>query len=36
LTRQPFVEVYRRVKSGKSATGNHYSSRLHANAAYHY
>src|SRR5437870_7164281 len=28
--RQPFVEVHCRVKSGKSATGNDYSSRLHA------
>src|SRR5437588_12202504 len=29
-TREPFVEVHCRVKSGKSATGNDYSSRLHA------
>ena len=28
-TRQPFVEVHCRVKPGKSATGNDYSSRLH-------
>src|SRR5207247_7449316 len=28
-TREPFVEVYCRVKPGKSATGNDYSSRLH-------
>src|SRR6266699_3404110 len=31
--RQPFVEVHSRVKPGKSATGNDYSSRLHANTA---
>ena len=29
-TREPFVEVHCRVKPGKSATGNDYSSRLHA------
>jgi hypothetical protein len=29
-TREPFVEVHRRIKPGKSATGNDYSSRLHA------
>jgi hypothetical protein len=29
-TREPFVEVYRRIKPGKSATGNEYSSRFHA------
>src|SRR5882757_8191291 len=29
-TRKPFVEVHCRVKPGKSATGNDYSSRLHA------
>src|SRR5215831_1117664 len=29
-TREPFVELYCRVKPGKSATGNDYSSRLHA------
>jgi hypothetical protein len=28
--REPFVEVHCRVKPGKSATGNDYSSRLHA------
>jgi hypothetical protein len=28
--RQPFVEVHCRVKPGKPATGNDYSSRLHA------
>ena len=28
-TREPFVEVHRRVKPGESATGNDYSSRLH-------
>src|SRR6266550_3904956 len=28
-TRQPFVEVHCRVKPGKSAAGNDYSSRLH-------
>jgi hypothetical protein len=27
---EPFVEVYCRVKPGKSATGNDYSSRFHA------
>jgi hypothetical protein len=30
VAREPFVEVYRRVKPGKSATGNDYSSRPHA------
>jgi hypothetical protein len=29
-TREPFVEVHCRVKPGKSATGNDYSSRFHA------
>jgi hypothetical protein len=29
-TREPFVEVHCRVKPGKSATGDDYSSRLHA------
>ena len=29
-TREAFVEVHCRVKPGKSATGNDYSSRLHA------
>src|SRR5436190_19296912 len=29
-TRQPFVEVHCRVKPGKPAAGNDYSSRLHA------
>jgi hypothetical protein len=29
-TREPFVEMHCRVKPGKSATGNDYSSRLHA------
>jgi hypothetical protein len=29
-TREPFVEVHRSVKAGKSATGNDYSSRFHA------
>ena len=29
-TREPFVEVHCCVKPGKSATGNDYSSRLHA------
>src|SRR5436190_4103285 len=29
-TRDPFVEVHCRVKPGKSATGNDYSSRFHA------
>src|SRR5439155_17065110 len=29
-TRKPFVEVHCRVKPGKSATGNDYSSRFHA------
>src|SRR4029453_6834725 len=28
--REPFVEVHCRVKPGKSATGNDYSSRFHA------
>ena len=32
-TREPFVEVHCRVKPGKSATGNDYSSRLHASTA---
>src|SRR5437660_11406836 len=31
--REPFVEVHCRVKPAKSATGNNYSSRLHANSA---
>src|SRR6266487_3148382 len=29
-TRKPFVEVHCRVKPGEPATGNDYSSRLHA------
>jgi hypothetical protein len=29
-TREPFVEVHCRVEPGKSATGDDYSSRLHA------
>jgi hypothetical protein len=29
-TREPFVEVHCRIKPGKSATGNDYSSRFHA------
>src|SRR5262245_14332350 len=32
-TREPFVELYCRVKPGKSAAGNDYSSRLHTIAA---
>jgi hypothetical protein len=30
VTREPLVEVYCRVKPGKPAAGNDYSSRLHA------
>src|SRR5947209_19746648 len=33
--RQPFVEVHCRVKPGKSATSNDYSSRLHPITANH-
>src|SRR6059058_3748771 len=33
--REPFVEVHCRVKPGKSATGNDYSSRLHPITANH-
>jgi hypothetical protein len=29
-TREPFVEVHRRVKPGEPTTGNDYSSRFHA------
>ena len=29
-TRKPFVEVHRRIKPGEAATGDDYSSRLHA------
>src|SRR5213083_26587 len=31
-TREPLVELHCRVKPGKSATSNDYSSRLHANS----
>jgi hypothetical protein len=33
-TREPFVEVHCRVKPGKPATGNDYSSRFHAITAH--
>jgi hypothetical protein len=32
-TREPLVELHCRIKPGKSATGNDYSSGLHANSA---